>query len=84
MLHSDTVAVKKMNGNDGNQMLGVLIFCHTVCMEYRAGIGATVSKLVMVNGRSDTVAVKHALGLSLEWFHSPVYGTVTGLQMFHS
>ncbi|EYB92326.1 hypothetical protein Y032_0195g1485 [Ancylostoma ceylanicum] len=38
MLHSDTVAVKKMNKNDDNKVLQVLISYHTNCVGLRVGV----------------------------------------------
>ncbi|EYC18704.1 hypothetical protein Y032_0026g1319 [Ancylostoma ceylanicum] len=39
ILRSDTVAVKKMNENDENKMLQVLISYHMVCLGLRVDVG---------------------------------------------
>ncbi|EYB88304.1 hypothetical protein Y032_0249g114 [Ancylostoma ceylanicum] len=63
IVHSDTVAVKEMNGNDDNKVSQVLMSYHAICVGLRVGVGRVARKLLIENGRSDSVAVKHAIAL---------------------
>ncbi|EYC19351.1 hypothetical protein Y032_0024g1035 [Ancylostoma ceylanicum] len=63
MLDSDGVALKKINEDDDNKVLHVLMSYHALCVGKRVGVGLVAREFSAVNGRSDSVAVKHAISI---------------------